>query len=508
MSGHASPRQTNWIEQAVPLSVVDAIRRVVGASNVRTSDDTGAIDLGSNGTDCAAGIVVAPSSTGEVAAVVRICSQNEIPIVPQGGRTGLVGGSVSRPGDIVLSLARMNRIERLDPVERVAIVGAGVTLEALQSAAFEHRLEPGIDLAARGSATIGGMVSTNAGGVMAFRNGVMRHRVLGLEAVLADGSVYSDLTRVVKNSAGYDLKHLFIGAEGTLGIVTRVVVKLDPSPRATATALFGLPSVEAALQVIHLALESDTGVLRAAEAMWTSYFSLAAAAHEWSEPSVPLDQTLFLLLSLGGAREEALREDFERIYSEVMERYPEATGIIAGSRRQEEDLWRLREDTGVLYRAHPQAPSFDVSVPMSEIPAYLNRILPRLAAIEPGLAPYVFGHLADGNLHIILNRQGPLAPDVAEAAESVLYQQLREIGGSFSAEHGVGSKRIHSLLATVDPTKLAAMERVKRALDDQSIMNPDKVLPSDAWFVRSSRPLLSGNERRLPPQNTSDHNDE
>ncbi|WP_214474288.1 FAD-binding oxidoreductase [Mesorhizobium sp. dw_380] len=496
MSGPVSPTRANCIDHAVPLPVVDSIRDVVGASNVLAGEDAEIPDLGSNSVACGAGIVVAPSSTGEVAAVVRICRQNEIPIVPQGGRTGLVDGTVSRPGEIVLSMARMNRIERLDPLERVAVVGAGVTLEALQTAAFEHRLEPGIDLAARGSATIGGMVSTNAGGVMAFRNGVMRHRVVGLEAVLADGSIYSDLTRVVKNSAGYDLKHLFIGAEGTLGIVTRVVVKLDPSPRATATALFGLPSVEAALQTIRLALESGAGHLRAAEAMWTSYFSLAAAALGWSEPGVPLDQPLFLLLSLGGANEEALREDFERIYSEVMERYPETTGIIAASRRQEDDLWRLREDTGVLYRTHPHAPSFDVSVPLSEIPSYLDRILPGLAAIEPGLAPYVFGHLADGNLHIILN-QGPLAPDVAQAVDSVLYQQLREIGGSFSAEHGVGSKRIQSLLATADPTKLAAMELVKRALDGQSIMNPDKVLPSDAWYVRSSR-----------PPNASDQNDE
>ncbi|TPL88412.1 FAD-binding oxidoreductase [Mesorhizobium sp. B2-3-13] len=508
MTGLASPRQMNSTDQAVPPSVINAIRDVVGAANVRTGEDAGAIDLGSNGADCGAGIVVAPLSTAEVAAVVRICRQNEIPIVPQGGRTGLVGGSVSRPGEIVLSMMRMNRIERLDPVERVAVVGAGVTLEALQEASREHRLEPGVDLAARGSATIGGMVSTNAGGVMAFRNGVMRHRVLGLEAVLADGSVYSDLTRVVKNSAGYDLKHLFIGAEGTLGIVTRVVVKLDPSPRATATALFGLPSVDAALRIIRLALESDAGHLRAAEAMWASYFNLAAAAHEWSEPGVPLDQPLFLLLSLGGAREEALREDFERIYSEVMERYPEATGIIAASRRQEEDLWRLREDTSVLYRAYPHAPSFDVSVPLSEIPAYLDGILPALAAIEPDLAPYVFGHLADGNLHIILNRKGPLGLDMAEAVEGVLYQQLREIGGSFSAEHGVGSKRIHSLLATADPTKLAVMERVKRVLDVQSIMNPDKVLPCDAWFVRSSRPSHSGSERRLPFKNVSDLTDE
>ncbi|WP_348643027.1 FAD-linked oxidase C-terminal domain-containing protein [Mesorhizobium sp. B2-6-5] len=242
--------------------------------------------------------------------------------------------------------------------------------------------------------------------------------------------------------------------------------------------------------------------------MWTSYFGLAAAAHEWSEPSVPLDQPLFLLLSLGGAHENALREGFERIYLETVQQYPEATGIIADSRRQEDELWRLREDTSVLYRAHPQAPSFDVSVPLSEIPAYLDRILPGLAAIEPDLAPYVFGHLADGNLHIILNRKGPLGLDMAEAVEGVLYQQLREIGGSFSAEHGVGSKRIHSLLTTADPTKLAVMERVKRVLDVQSIMNPDKVLPCDVWFVRSSRPSHSGSERRLPFKNVSDLTDE
>lgn len=465
---------------AIPASVVDSIRTVVGASNVRTGEDAITVDLGTNSPDRGAGIVVAPGSTDEVAAVVRLCREHGIPIVPHGGRTGLVGGSASRPGEIVLSLGRMNRIERLDPIERVAVVEAGITLEALQVAALEHRLEPGIDLASRGSATIGGMVSTNAGGVMAFRNGVMRHRVLGLEAVLADGSVYSDLTRVVKNSAGYDLKHLFIGAEGTLGIVTRVVVKLDPSPRATMTALFGLPSVAAALETIRLALDCENGHLRAAEAMWNSYLRLAASAHGWSEPGFALDQPISLLLSLGGAREDALREDLERLFSETLERFPDATGIVAGSQRQENELWRLREDSDALYRAHPAAPSYDVSVPLSEIALYVETILSGLAAIKPDLAPYMFGHLADGNLHIVLNRPGPLAPDLAAAVENVLYARLRDIGGSFSAEHGVGSKRIHSLLATADPTKLEAMQRIKQALDDQSIMNPGKVLPLKA----------------------------
>jgi len=476
------------IGNSVPLPVIESLRHIVGTSNVRVAVDHDAA------------IVVLPASTDEVAAVVRLCSQHEVPVVPLGGGTGLVGGSISHAGEIVISMARMNRIERLDPVERTAIVGAGVTLEELQTAARSHGLEPGIDLAARGSATIGGMVSTNAGGMMAFRNGVMRHRVLGLEAVMPDGSVYCDLTRVVKNSAGYDLKHLFIGAEGTLGIVTRVVVKLDPSPKATATALFGLPSVEAALETIYMAFESNVGHLRAAEAMWNSYFRLATSAHGWSEPGVALDQPIFLLLLLGGAREDALHEDFERLYCETTERFPEATGIIASSRRQEDDLWRLREDSSVLYRAHPNAPSFDVSVPLSEIPAYLERVLAGLAAVEPDLVPYVFGHLADGNLHIILNRRGPLSERMAEAVERVLYDGLRELGGSFSAEHGVGSKRIHSLLATADQTKLATMERVKKALDGQSLMNPDKVLPGHGWIVRSPGPSAS-EERRSQRQN-------
>ncbi|TPN88441.1 FAD-binding oxidoreductase [Mesorhizobium sp. CU2] len=484
------------VRHSLPLTAIEALRHIVGVSNVRIAE--AAPEIGRD-----ASIVVSPATTDEVAAIVRVCRQNEIPVVPLGGGTGLVGGSVSSPDEIVLSTARMNRIERLDPVERVAVVGSGVTLEELQTAAGLHGLEPGIDLAARGSATIGGMVSTNAGGMMAFRNGVMRHRVLGLEAVLADGCIYRDLTRVVKNSAGYDLKHLFIGAEGTLGIVTRVVVKLDDAPRATATALFGLPSVDAALATIGMALQSNAGHLRAAEAMWNSYFGLAASALGWTDAGVTPDQPIFLLMSLGGAHEDALQQEFERIYSETLERFPLATGIVASSRQQESDLWRLREDTSVLYRAHSNAPSFDVSVPLTEIQDYLERVLTGFAAIEPDLFPYVFGHLADGNLHIILNRAGPLSEPMTAAVEDVLYGGLRDLGGSFSAEHGIGSKRIHALLATADRTKLATMEKVKKALDDQSIMNPDKVLPCPGWFVRSPERPASGESRRPQIQNES-----
>ena len=459
---------------AVPASLIAAMRGIIGAQHVRTGAEA-EIDPGTHPDNLGAGIIASPASTEEVAAIVRLCRSHGVPIVPQGGRTGLVGGSVSQPGEVVLSLGRMNRIDQLDPIERTVVVQAGVTLETLQAAALEHRLEPGIDLAARGSATIGGMVSTNAGGVMAFRNGVMRHRVLGLEAVLADGTIYSDLTRVVKNSAGYDLKHLFIGAEGTLGIVSRVVMKLEPMPRATATALFGLPSVAAALDLIRLALDSEAGQLRAAEALWQHYMQLAASAHDWSEPDFDLDLPVYLLLSLGGAREDELRAEFERLFGEIAERYDNATGIIASSQRQEEVLWRLREDTDVLYRTHKAAPSYDVSVPLSEIDCYVAGIASGLAAV--GLNPYIFGHLADGNLHVVLNRHGPLPETLSAAVEQVLYAGLTEIGGSFSAEHGVGSKRIHALAATADPTKLNLMMRVKDTLDSHVLMNPGKVLP-------------------------------
>ena len=457
---------------------VDALRSVVGETHVRVGDEVQVLDAGWHPDNLAAGLMVLPASTAEVAEVVALCRQHRVPIVPQGGRTGLVGGAISHPGEVIVSLARMQQIERLDVVSRVAVVQGGVTLESLQQAAAAEGLEPGIDIPARGSATIAGMVSTNAGGIMAFRNGVMRHRVLGLEAVLADGSVYSDLTQVVKNSAGYDLKHLFIGAEGSLGIVTRVVLKLDPLPAASATALFGLPSVQAALDAIRWAMDIEAGHLRAAEALWNGYIQLTAKAQQWSEPGMTLDQPVFLLLSLGGAQEQPLQEAFETLFGKVLEHHPQATGIIASSARQERDLWRLREDTDSLYRAHPAAPSYDVSVPLSSLAQYLDEVLEGLAKIEPDFQPYVFGHLADGNLHIILNRSGALAPDLSARVETVLYGKLRALGGSFSAEHGVGSKRIGAMFDTLNPVKLATMAGVKHLLDPGNLLNPGKVLPA------------------------------
>ena len=444
-----------------------ALAMTIGATHVKRH----------TGPERGAGLLVSPGSTEEVAAVVLICRDLCLSIVPEGGCTGLVGGCQSHSAQIGLSLARMDRVEAIHPDERVVVVQAGAALEAVQTAAMAYGLEPGIDLAARGTATIGGMVSTNAGGIMAHRYGVMRHRVLGLEAVLPDGQIYSDMTRVVKNTAGYDLKHLFIGAEGTLGIVTRVVLKLEPAPQATATLLLGLPSVASAMTAIRLALSVEHGYLRAAEGLWQNYMQLTAAARGWSEPSFPLDQSLNLLLMLGGAGDVDLQSDAERIFGVLTKEFPSVTGIIATSSRQEAELWRLREDTDQLYRKYEAAPSFDVSVPQSEIAAYVDHVRNGLAKLDGGISPYLFGHLADGNLHIVLDRCGPLDRDLTLAVETVLYAPLEALGGSFSAEHGIGSRRVHTLLATANPAKLDAMRRIKQLLDPENSINPGKVLP-------------------------------
>ncbi|MFF0952881.1 FAD-binding oxidoreductase [Rhizobium leguminosarum] len=462
--------------RVLSAAFIDDIAQIIGLSNLKQGDAVANLDYGVTAANLGATAVAFPSSTQEVAAIIKCAVAHGVSIVPQGGRTGLVGGSLSIPGQIVLSTARLNGTVEIYPDERVAVVEAGVTLQALQAAASECHLEPGIDLPSRGSATIGGMVSTNAGGISAFRYGVMRHRVLGLEVVLPDGSIYSDLTRVVKNAAGYDLKHLFIGAEGTLGVVTKVVIKLESVPAATATALFGLPSVKAALEATRLGLTAQYGQMRAAEAIWNSFFALTANEHRWSAADYASDYPVNLILSLGGGDQEQLQMELGRIYEDLYEKYPHMSAVVATSQAQEAELWRLREDTDLIYRKHSAAPSYDVSVPLSKIEEYVARCMPELRSIDPAFDPYLFGHIADGNLHVVLNAAGAdLNEDKAAAVESVLYRGLTQSGGSFSAEHGIGSKRIHALRETADPVKFALMTQIKAAIDNGHTLNPGKV---------------------------------
>ncbi|APO70748.1 FAD linked oxidase domain-containing protein (plasmid) [Rhizobium gallicum] len=425
-------------------SAVADIANAIGGNKLRTGTAIADLNPGEDPDNLGTFAVVSPTSTADVAAIVRICGRYKIPIVAHGGRTGLAGGGISNRHELVVSLQNMRQIEEINPIEGVAVVQAGATLQSLQAAALGHGLEPGIDLASRGSATIGGMISTNAGGMMAFRNGVMRHRVLGVEAVLPDGRVYSDMTRVIKNAAGYDLKHLFIGAEGTLGIVTRAVLRLEPVPTGTASAIFGLPTIDAALELVRLA--RATGSLRAAEVMWSRYFRYASGHYGWNPSGYNGVSPLHLIVSLTGANEAGVQGAMIGLYETALQTHGETTAVLASSVGQEAEIWRLREDTGLIYRQYPGAPSYDISVPLGHIDPYLRRAMSAIARIDDGPDPFIFGHLADGNLHIVLDRPGVwLTEERREAVESILYQGLGSVGGSFSAEHGVGSKRRESV---------------------------------------------------------------
>ena len=422
-----------------------------------------------------AGAMAQPATPEAAAAIVRWCAENNVPIVPQGGRTGLVGGGVSRPGDLIVSTAKLNRIEAIDPLARTATVGAGVTLQALQEAAAEFGLIPGIDLAARGTATIGGMIATNAGGILAFRNGVMRHQVLGIEAVMPDGSLVSDLTRVLKVSAGPDIKQLLIGSEGAYGLVTRAVVKLESFNPQRATALVGVRDATSALALVGHFRAQPAVQLEGAELMWRNFFLDSARERgfdvDWLEDETPA----VLLMEVSAASEEDARSALEEGLAARWEEHGLTSGIVAASLDQARRFWALREESDFVYRVQPAAPSFDVSVPPGALDAYVAELKARLKAIDAGFDAYVYGHIADGNLHISVIGDGVTAAGVKAPIEDAVYTGVAEAGGSFSAEHGVGMEKRRAYLTFGNPARRAVAQAIKAALDPKNLFNPGKV---------------------------------
>jgi FAD/FMN-containing dehydrogenase len=422
-----------------------------------------------------AGVMAEPTTPEAAAAVVRWCFEHTVPIVPQGGRTGLVGGGISRPGDLILSTARLNRIEAIDSLARTVTVGAGVTLQALQEAMAEVGLVPGIDLAARGSATIGGMIATNAGGILAFRNGVMRHQVLGIEAVMPDGTLFSDLTRVLKVSAGPDIKQLLIGSEGAYGFVTRAVLKLESFNPMRATALVGVRDATSALAVIAHFRSQPALQLEGAELMWQRYLRDSAADKgfdlDWLEDDTPA----ILLMEVSAGSEAEAREALEEGLAGLWEEQGLTSGIVAASLDQARRFWALREDGDFMYRHFPAAPSYDVSVPPGSLDEYVAGLRSRLKAINARFDAYVYGHVADGNLHISVIGDGVAGAAFKEPIEDAVYSGVAERGGSFSAEHGVGTEKRRAYLTYGNPARRAVAQAIKAALDPKNLFNPGKV---------------------------------
>lgn len=416
---------------------------------------------------CAARALVRPRNTAETSAVMAACHAAGIAVVPRGGATGLVDGTLCSPDEITLSTERMTAIEPVDPLGMTVVVGTGATIESVQNAATESGLFFPLDLGARGSATIGGAISTNAGGLRVLRYGMMREMVLGLEAVLADGTVVSSMRPLIKNNTGLDLKQIFIGTEGTLGIVTRAVLRLRPEPAGYATALIACPGVNDGARVLRAAQSAFQGRVSSFEGLWPDFYRLMTAPGR-ATPPLGYDYPFYAIIEVECVPEESDR--FLGLLEGLMGEGVILDAAVASSEEQRRGMWRIRDRVEHL-NADGIERAFDISVPLTKMDGYVRGALDRLAAI-PGCRAVVYGHIGDNNLHWNTTRLDAAGNAAIDAA---IYAPLAELNGSVSAEHGIGLEKRGKLPLSRSPEEIGAMRLVKRALDPDNRLNPGKI---------------------------------
>lgn len=454
---------------------LDQLRAITGESGVLSGDDVTSRTTGFFPPDkTLARHLVRPRNTGEVAAVMKLAHAARQPVVTHGGRTGLVHGADTRPGDLILSLERMNGIEELDPVQRIAVVQAGVALQALQEAAEAHDLMFPLDLGARGTATIGGNVATNAGGNRVIRYGMTRAMVLGLEAVLADGTVVSSLNRMIKNNAAYDLKQLFIGSEGTLGVVTRVVLRLFERPRSQDVALVAIDGFSQLTGFLKHMDRALGGGLSAFEVMWREFYVSVTTPPAKAAPPLAQTYPYYVLVEAQGADAERDAARFAEALEAALEAGLIVDAAVAQSERERGALWGLRDDVGQMMQ-YGLPFIFDVSLPIAAMETYIAGVRSALASRWPDHRCWVFGHVGDGNLHLVICA-GDAAGSARTEVERSVYTPLAAISGSVSAEHGIGLEKKSYLELSRNPAEIALMQTLKRTLDPHGILNPGKVI--------------------------------
>ncbi|MFT3717510.1 MAG: FAD-binding oxidoreductase [Pseudorhodoferax sp.] len=413
-----------------------------------------------------------PRSTGQVSAALALCTRHRVPVVPQGGMTGLAGAACPLADGVALSLERMHAIEQVDEATRTLTVQAGATVQAVQEAASARGLLFGVDFGARGSAQVGGALATNAGGNGVLRFGMMREQTLGLEVVLADGSVLPMLRPMQKNNTGYDLKQFFIGAEGTLGVVTRALLRLHPAPAARATMLAAVPDYDAALALLSRLQRRAGAGLAAFELMWRDFVAASLAWQQLREP-LAAPHPLLALVDLDGPDAARLPAVLEEVLAPALADGLVLDAAIAQSEAQARAFWKIREATAELpVRMHPPV-NFDVSLPMAEIGRFAVACRAALDARWPGHASVFFGHIGDSNLHVSTDAS-TVAGDV-EGLERLVYGLVGDFAGSVSAEHGIGLHKKPYLGRSRTPAELAAMRAIKHALDPLHLMNPGKI---------------------------------
>ena len=468
------------------MTLIADLTAALGPANVLTSTDTARYTKDWTGKFTSNPVAVArPGTTEEVSQTLHIAAKHGLPVIPVSGLTGIVGGAMTN-GGLMLSLERMNRIRDITPNARTATVEAGVILSSLHDAADVHQLYFPLWFGARGSAMIGGVLSTNAGGSNVLRYGSTRALCLGLEVVLADGRILNLMTALHKDNSGYDLKDLFIGAEGTLGVITAAVMKLVPKPRAYATAMLSARSLPDALTLLNRLQEATGGAVEAYEFMPKTYMQrLSQSRPDIRQPFTPMpDVTILVEVGATAPRDATPAPDgslpvvtqLESTLADMMSDGMVLDAQIAQNEAQRRAMWHIRETAAEITYARKPAIDTDVSLPLDQIATFLDRIIARLPALDAGAETLTVGHLGDGNLHFTVfpTRDDPA---LADAVVSAIEDEVQALNGSFSAEHGVGLSKRPSMARRKDPVALVVMRSIKLALDPENRMNPGKILP-------------------------------
>jgi len=425
-------------------------------------------------------MMLKPGSTAEVAAILKLANETRTAIVPQGGNTGLVGGQIPFDGELILSLQRLDKIREVDAQSNTMTVEAGVVLQKAQDAAAAvDRLFP-LSLGSEGSCTIGGNLSSNAGGTGALAYGIARELMVGVEVVLADGRVMNLLRKLKKDNTGYDLRHLFVGAEGTLGVITAAVLKLFPRPRAVETAWLGVPSPEAAVKLLNLAQSQLAGTVTGFELMVRGIIEFALKhGHNVRDPlSGP--HPWYVLMEVSSQQTEGLRDNLEEFLGNAIEQELVSDATLAANLDQANSFWHMRHTLTEVQKPEGGSIKHDVSVPVAAIPAFLAEASEAVVKLIPGSRPVPFGHLGDGNIHYNVSQPVGADKDAFLArwkdVNAVVDKIVLQHHGSISAEHGIGKLKRDSLPKVKDPVALSLMRDIKSLLDPNGILNPGKVL--------------------------------
>ena len=454
--------------------IIARLTAALGPEVVSTGDDIGArhrCDF--SAIDAAAPLaLLRPRNTAEVSTALKLCNEAGQPIVPQGGMTGLAGGGTPHEADIALSLERIAGVEEIDKAAATMTLGAGTALETAQKAADEAGFLLALDLGARGSCQVGGNLSTNAGGNRVIRYGMAREQLLGLEVVLADGTILTSLNKMLKNNAGYDWKQLFVGAEGTLGVITRATLRLQPKPLTRATALCALPSYDAVVKLLRRA-QAELGGVSAFEAMWRDYYAFVVNHPTAAQKPLPDHYPYYVLMEFAGSDPARDGERFQSLLEAALAEGLLLDALPAQSEQAARSFWVIRE--GHALDSLPLCINFDVSLPIGSIDDYVRSCRKALETRWPGLLNVYYGHVGDSNLHISVSVPGA-GPEVMHEVDDIVYAALRPFGGSISAEHGIGTLKRPYLGHSRSPAELAFMRLLKRAIDPKGILNPGKLL--------------------------------